>query len=137
VRDAIYDPFEYLMLRHKHGKLKTDFKQPLGKVAYHVACHQRVQNIGAKTREALSLVPDTQVEAIERCSGHDGTYGVRKQTFEIAMKLVKPVVTRVKKAEADHLTSDCVMAGHHIANGMGDGSESVHPISLLRKAYGI
>jgi len=137
VRDAIYDPFEYLMLRHRHGKLKTDFKQPLGKVAYHVACHQRVQNIGAKTREALSLVPDTQVEAIERCSGHDGTYGVRKQTFEIAMKLVKPVVTRVNKAGADHLTSDCVMAGHHIANGMGDGSESVHPVSLLRKAYGI
>ncbi len=137
VRDAIYDPFEYLMLRHKHGKLKTDFKQPLGKVAYHVACHQRVQNMGAKTREALSLVPETQVEAIERCSGHDGTYGVRKETFAIAVKLVKPVVTRVQQAQADHLTSDCVMAGHHIANVAGDGRESVHPISLLRKAYGI
>jgi Fe-S oxidoreductase len=137
VRDAIYDPFEYLMLRHKHGRLKTDFKQPLGKVAYHVACHQRVQNIGAKTREALSLVPETQVEAIERCSGHDGTYGVRKETFDIAVKLVKPVVTRVQQARADHLTSDCVMAGHHIANVAGDGRESVHPISLLRKAYGI
>ncbi len=137
VRDAIYDPFEYLMLRHKHGKLSTDFKQPLGKVAYHAACHQRVQNIGAKTREALSLVPGTQVEAIERCSGHDGTYGVRKETFGISMKLVKPVVARVQKAEADHLTSDCVMAGRHIANALGDGREAVHPISLLRKAYGI
>ena len=62
VRDHIYDPFEYLMLRHKEGRLKTDFKNPLGKVAYHVACHQRVQRIGMKTREALSLVPDTEVE---------------------------------------------------------------------------
>jgi glycerol-3-phosphate dehydrogenase subunit C len=137
VRDAMFDPLEYLVLRHRHGKLKTDFKQPLGKVAYHAACHQRVQNIGAKTREALLLVPDTQVDVIERCSGHDGTYGVRKETFEIAMKLVRPVVSRVKKAEADHLTSDCVMAGHHIANGMGEGAESAHPVSLLRKAYGI
>ncbi len=137
VRDAIYDPFEYLMLRHKDGKLKTDFKHPLGKVAYHAACHQRVQNIGPKTREALALVPDTQIEVIERCSGHDGTYGVRKETFEIAMKIVKPVVNRVKQAAADHYTSDCVMAGHHIANGLGDGSDSEHPISLLRKAYGI
>jgi Fe-S oxidoreductase len=137
VRDAIYDPFEYLMLRHKEGKLKTDFKQPLGKVAYHAACHQRVQNIGPKTREALSLVPGTQIEVIERCSGHDGTYGVRKETFDIAMKIAKPVVNKVKQAKPDHYTSDCVMAGHHIANGVGDGSDSEHPISLLRKAYGI
>ena len=137
VRAHIYDPFEYLMLRHRHGKLKTDFKHPLGKVAYHAACHQRVQNIGPKTREALTLVPDTQIEVIERCSGHDGTYGVRKETFEIAMKIVKPVANRVKQAAADHYTSDCVMAGHHIANGLGDGSDSEHPISLLRKAYGI
>ncbi len=50
VRDAMFDPFEYLMLRHKYGKLNTDFKNPLGKVSYHAACHQRVQRIGPKTR---------------------------------------------------------------------------------------
>ena len=52
-RDAFFDPFEYLMLRHKAGKLKTDFEQSLGKVAYQAACHQRVQNIGLKTRDVL------------------------------------------------------------------------------------
>lgn len=137
VRDHIYDPFEYLMLRHKEGKLKTDFKKPLGKVAYHVACHQRVQRIGMKTREALTLVPDTEVEAIERCSGHDGTYAVKKEYHEISMKLVRPVANRVKKAEPDHYTSDCIMAGHHIAHAIDDGSDVEHPISLLRKAYDI
>jgi glycerol-3-phosphate dehydrogenase subunit C len=54
VRGAMYDPFEYLMLRHKYGKLNTDFKQALGKVSYHAACHQRVQNIGPKTGECWS-----------------------------------------------------------------------------------
>ncbi len=137
VRDHIYDPFEYLMLRHKHGKLKTDFRNPLGKVAYHVACHQRVQRIGHKTREALSLVPDTEIEMIERCSGHDGTYAVKKEYHAISMKLVRPVANRVKKAEPDHYTSDCIMAGHHIAHAIDDGSDVEHPISLLRKAYGI
>ncbi len=78
VKAAFFDPFEYLMLRHKRGKLKTDFKKPLGKVAYHAACHQRVQNIGPKTKEILSLVPGTEVDIIERCSGHDGTYAVKK-----------------------------------------------------------
>jgi len=137
VKAAFFDPFEYLMLRHKEGKLKTDFKQSLGKVAYHAACHQRVQNIGQKTRDALALVPDTVVEIIERCSGHDGTYAVKKESHAAAMKIVKPVVGRVSQAKADHYGSDCAMAGHHIENAMKDGRAPEHPMTLLRRAYGI
>jgi len=137
VRQAIYDPFEYLLLRHKEGKLKTDFHMPLGKVAYHVACHQRVQNIGMKTRDVLQLVPDTTVIPIERCSGHDGTYAVKKEFHAISMKIARPVVNKVKQAAADHYSSDCPMAGHQIENGLQDGRKPEHPLTLLRKAYGI
>jgi Fe-S oxidoreductase len=137
VANAIFDIFEYLMIRHKHGKLKTDFKQGLGKVAYHAACHQRVQNVGQKTREILSLIPDTQVEIIERCSGHDGTYAVKSEFHEHAMKIGRPVVNKIKQLQADHYGSDCPMAGHHIENGLKDGRPPEHPISMLRKAYGL
>ena len=137
VKEAMYDPFEYLMLRHKEGKLKTDFKEPLGKIAYHVACHLRVQNIGMKTRDLLQMVQDTEVMPIERCSGHDGTYAVKKEYHDISMKIARPVVNKVKQAEADHYSSDCPMAGHQIENGLRDGSKPEHPLSLLRKAYGI
>ncbi|HEU0186800.1 MAG TPA: heterodisulfide reductase-related iron-sulfur binding cluster [Gallionellaceae bacterium] len=137
VKNAFYDPFEYLMLRHKEGKLNTDFGNPLGKVSYHAACHQRVQNIGQKTRETLALIPNTEVEIIERCSGHDGTYAVKKEFHAASMKIVKPVVERVQRAEPQHYGSDCAMAGHHIENGLKDGRAPEHPISLLRKAYGI
>jgi Fe-S oxidoreductase len=137
VRDNIYDPFEYLMLRHKHGLLQTDFKTSLGKIAYHVACHLRVQNIGMKTRELLQLVPDTVVEAIERCSGHDGTYAVKKEFHDVSMKICKPVVSRVEKAAAAHYCSDCPMAGHQIENGLNEPRVPEHPLKLLRQAYGI
>ncbi|MEN8177762.1 MAG: heterodisulfide reductase-related iron-sulfur binding cluster [Pseudomonadota bacterium] len=137
VAEAIFDIFEYLMIRNKHGKLNTDFEQGLGKVAYHAACHQRVQNVGQKTKELLSLIPDTQVEIIERCSGHDGTYAVKSEFHEHAMKIGRPVVNKVRQLEADHYGSDCPMAGHHIENGLRDGREPEHPISMLRKAYGI
>ncbi len=137
VKDAFYDPFEYLMLRHKKGKLNMEFKHPLGKVAYHAACHQRVQNVGQKTREALSLVPGSEVDIIERCSGHDGTYAVKKEFHAASMKIVKPVVSRVQADQADHYGSDCAMAGHHIENGLADGRAPEHPITLLRRAYGI
>jgi Fe-S oxidoreductase len=137
VRDSFFDPFEYLMERHRAGLLRTDFKHPLGKVAWHVACHQRVQKIGPKTREVLSLVPDTEIVAIERCSGHDGTYGVKKKTYALSRKIAKPVEDRVRQAEPDHFTSDCPMAASHIAHGLDDHPPAEHPLSLLRMAYGI
>jgi len=68
VQARTFDPFEYLMLRHKDGKLRTDFANSLGKVSYHVPCHLRVQRIGLKTRDALKLVPGTTIEVIERCT---------------------------------------------------------------------
>jgi glycerol-3-phosphate dehydrogenase subunit C len=137
VRNAIYDPFEYLMLRHRHGLLKTDFRESLGTVAYHVACHLRVQNIGMKTRDLLQLVPGTTVEAIERCSGHDGTYAVKREYHETSMKICRPVVNRVVRANATHYSSDCPMAGHQIENGLDSKKPPVHPLTLLRMAYGI
>ncbi len=137
VRDAIFDPFEYLMLRHKHALLKTDFKVPLGKIAYHVACHLRVQNLGMKTRDLLQLIPDTTVVPIERCSGHDGTYAVKSEFHETSMKICRPVVNSVKKAEAAHYSSDCPMAGHQIENGLDTGEAPEHPLTLLRMAYGL
>lgn len=137
VRKAFYDPFEYLMLRHKAGKLVTEFPVPLGKVAIHAACHQRVQNIGPKTRELLSLIPGTEVKGIERCSGHDGTYAVKREFHASAMKIVRPVVRQMQQFEPDHYGSDCAMAGRHIEHALADGSTAQHPITLLRKAYGI
>jgi Fe-S oxidoreductase len=137
VKRAFYDPFEYLMHRHAAGLFKTDFRNELGKVAWQAACHQRVQNIGPKTRDVLSLVPNTEVVTIERCSGHDGTYGVKKDTYEMSRKIARPVENRVKQAAPQHFTSDCVMAGAHIAHGLDDGTRAEHPITLIRKAYGI
>ena len=137
VKQRFFDPFEYLMQRQQAGLLKTDFKNTLGTIAWQVACHQRVQNIGPKTREVLALVPGTEITTIERCSGHDGTYGVKTATYPIARKIAKPVENRVKQADAAHFTSDCPMAGAHIAHGLDGSLHAEHPVSLLRQAYGI
>ena len=141
VRAAFFDPFEYLSLRNKAGLMNTEFPNRLGKVAYHVACHQRVQAIGPRTRELLELVPDTEVTMIERCSGHDGTYAVKSETYEKAMKIARPVVRRVADSGADSYGSDCPMAGRMIQHGLegkdGDAADAEHPITMLRRAYGL
>jgi Fe-S oxidoreductase len=139
IAKRIFDPFEYLMLRHRGGQLKTDFKKSLGKVSYHVPCHLRVQNLGLKTRDLLKLVPDTTVDVIERCSGHNGTYAVKKEFRAASMKIGRPVMTRVESAKPAHYTSDCPMAGHQIESGLQQmgGKEPEHPLKLLRIAYGL
>ncbi len=138
VQQSIFDPFEYLALRHKEELLNTDFKTSLGKISYHAPCHLRVQNMGNKTRDILNLVPDTEIELIERCAGHDGTYAVKEEFHEVSMKIARPVVNKIKKNEPNYFSSDCPLAGHHLANGIDQNKTSpTHPITLLRMAYGI
>lgn len=138
VQKAFFDPFEYLAIRNKGGELKTDFKQELGDISYQVACHQRVQRIGNKTRDILGLVPGTNVMPIERCSGHDGTYAVKKETYDKAVKIARPVVRKVQEQKAQHFTSDCPMANAHVAKLAGDAVKSNdHPMTLLSRAYGL
>lgn len=144
VKEAMFDPFEYLIARQKDGLLNTDFKRDLGKVSYHIPCHGRVQNIGRKTEEMFKLIGQkvsVKLNTVERCSGHAGTYGVKKPTHPVAMKIGKPVFRAMAKDEPDVISSDCALAGHHIAQGMAQAGTPAkalqHPLSLLRHAYGL
>jgi Fe-S oxidoreductase len=138
VKNAFYDPFEFLMALKKNGNLNTDFTESLGEIAYHIPCHQRVQNIGPKTKEVLELIPNTNISVIERCSGHDGTYAVKTEYHETSMKICRPIINKIEKSKIDHYISDCPMAGHQIDNGVENIKiRSESPFTLLREAYGI
>lgn len=141
VKEAMWDPFEYLIARSKDGLLNQDFKEELGHVSYHVACHSRVQNVGQKTAEALKLIPGTEVNVVERCSGHSGTWGVKKEFHPMAMKIGRPVFKSMAEESPNYISSDCQLAGHHIAQGMDElGLPKVsmaHPLTLMAKAYGL
>ena len=117
VAEAMFDPIEYLVQRDKDGLLRKDFKTPLGKVSYHVPCHSRVQNVGQKTREVLEWIPGTTVHTVERCAGHDGTYGVKSEFFANSMKIGRPVFRQMAETEPDYICSDCPIAGRRIEQG--------------------
>jgi len=146
VASAFWDPFEYLAARRRDGLLRTDFSRALGRVSYHIPCHDRVQNIGRKTEEVLKWLPGTEVATVERCSGHAGSWGVKKQFHATAMKIGRPVFRAMAEPRPDFISSDCQLAGHHIEQGIGqlkrDSADETlpklaHPITLVRMAYGI
>ncbi len=141
VKEAMWDPFEYFVARNRDGLLKTEFNHALGNVSYHIPCHSRVQNVGRKTADMLQMIPDTKINVVERCSGHAGTYGVKKEYHQMSMKIGKPVFKAMASESPDYISSDCQLAGHHIEQGFEVNglkkAEMAHPLSLLRKAYGI
>ncbi|MEI7426417.1 MAG: heterodisulfide reductase-related iron-sulfur binding cluster [Betaproteobacteria bacterium] len=141
VKEAMWDPFEYFISRKKDGLLNMDFSVPLGNVSYHVPCHSRVQNVGKKTAETLQMIPGTDVHVVERCSGHSGTWGVKKEFHAMAMKIGTPVFKNMATNEPDYISSDCQLAGHHIEQGMAEAglkaAQMEHPLSLVAMAYGL
>ncbi len=141
VSAAMFDPCEYLVLRGRDGLLKTDFKKPLGRISYHVPCHTRVQKIGRKTEEMLKMT-GAEVNTVERCSGHDGTWGVKSEYYAQSMKIGKPVFKAMAAGEPDYISSDCAIAARHILQGMTEAgnagtAQKAHPLTLIRLAYGV
>lgn len=132
---------EFVVAIAKAEGLKAELHALPAGVTLHQACHARAQNIGQKAAEMLRLIPDTQIDVIERCSGHGGTFGIMKDTHDVAMKIGRPVFREAsKQAEAGNLyvASDCPLAAKHIMQGMDDGDlgsdRSYHPIEILHKA---
>ncbi len=140
---ATFDIDEYVVdIAKKHG-LPEGMKPVDGGVSVHLACHARAQNMGPKAAEMLKLIPQTKVDVIERCSGHGGTFGVLKPTFEVAMKVGKPAARTANTQGNAHVVSDCPLAAKHLKQGMraldeaASPSEVAHPIELMAKAYGL
>ena len=141
---ATYDISEYIVdIADKEG-IAPGMIPIAGGVALHLACHARAQNMGAMGAEMLRIIPETDVSVIERCSGHGGSWGIKKGNFEIATKFARQTVKRTADAGKAFIASECPLAGKHIAQGFEklDGASheaprAFHPIELLAQAYGL
>jgi glycerol-3-phosphate dehydrogenase subunit C len=139
---ATKDIAEYLINLSKNPGLEKGL-QPLSEgVTIHIACHARAQNIGQKAAELLRLIPDIDLQVIERCSGHGGSWGVMVENFDVALKVGKPVAQQALKNQNRLVLSECPLAATHIRQGMEKLDKNVtvenaHPIEILAKAYGL
>jgi Fe-S oxidoreductase len=127
------DPMEFLAKLAVEGKLNKEFKTGAGKVNYHMPCHLRAQNIGYKTRDVLSLLPNTKVKVVEECSGHDGTWAMKKENFEASLKWGKRAFTQMAEGEPSVTCSDCPLAAIQIEQGTGH--RPLNPIQILARSY--
>ncbi|EJW20995.1 hypothetical protein IMCC14465_07910 [alpha proteobacterium IMCC14465] len=140
---ATRDISEYIVQIADKNGLPVGLQTIEGGIQVHLACHARAQNMGPKSADLLRLIPDADIGVIERCSGHGGTFGVMKDTHELAVKVGKPVARNVAKSEAKTIVSDCPLAAKHIVQGVEylDSSaklpEAAHPVEVFARAYGL
>jgi glycerol-3-phosphate dehydrogenase subunit C len=135
VAAATMDVMEFLDKLRREKKFDREFSEPLGKVAYHAACHLRAQKIGTPGARLLGLVPKTEVEIVEKCSAVDGTWGMKAQYYEMGRKYAQKLVRGIENAEPDVIVTDCPLSALRIDHE--NGREAIHPAEALARAYGM
>jgi Fe-S oxidoreductase len=134
VAESTQDLMEYLYHLARAKRMKRDFSESLGRVAYQAPCHLRHQNIGFRARDLLK-VTGAEVVLVDACSGVDGTWGMQARFHDTSMKVAEPMLERIRQAEPDHIATDCPLSALRIQEGLGRAA--VHPVVLLRHAYGL
>jgi glycerol-3-phosphate dehydrogenase subunit C len=135
VASRVFDLSEYLIRLKQRGKLNEDFVSPPGRVAYHQPCHLKYQAIGTRSIELLRLAAAEVVFIDKGCSGHDGTWAMKKEYFDLAQKVARGLHKGVKESQADIVATDCSLAGMQITQGTG--RKTIHPVEVLARAYGL
>jgi Fe-S oxidoreductase len=135
VAEHTFDASEYLMARHREQPLDTDFEgTTYQSILWHAACHYRAQQMGPKSLQLMELT-GANVAVVERCSGIDGTWGLRAENEKLARQVAKPLMERVRNSDAQLVAGDCHLA--NVAMREETGKQPVHPMQVLARAYGI
>ena len=127
------DLSEFLFERKKEGKFNREFQSTPGKVGYHLPCHLKAQNIGYRSRDMMKLIPGAQIQMVEQCSAHDGTFAMKKEFFPLSMLAGKKAFDEMQDTAANVLASDCPMAAIQFEQALG--TRPIHPIQVLARAY--
>jgi len=135
----VSDIDEYIVDIAKNEGLAEGLQEIDGGVTVHNACHARAQNMGNKARDMLKFIPNIKMDVVERCAGHGGTFGIMKETHDLAIKVGKPTSRQIKNKNNKYMASDCPLAGKHLKQLEADTSiandEALHPIELIAKSY--
>ena len=135
----VFDIDEYIVdIANKEG-LAPGLTEIDGGVTVHNACHARAQNMGIKARDMLKNIPNVKIDVVERCAGHGGTFGVMKETHDLAVKVGRPTARQIDNKKNKYMASDCPLAGKHLNQLSKDTEirhdEALHPIEIMAKAY--
>lgn len=144
VAGDVYDLSEFLLLLHERGELRTDFtawdslwKGRAAPLLYHAPCQQKAHHMGQPALDLFDLIPGLRVRLSDaQCCGIAGTYGLKVEKYDIAMKVGEPLFRQVNEFGTDlPVICDSETCRWQITHATG--AHSIHPIQVLAAAYGL
>jgi Fe-S oxidoreductase len=132
VRAKTFDLCEYLVKLAIEKKLDRSFASHPERISYHLPCHLKAQRIGFRSRDLLRMT-GAKVEMVERCSGMDGTWGMKKEYHEESLRIAGRLGTELLSSEPEVIATDCPLAAMQIE--AATGKQAFHPVQIVRAAY--
>lgn len=133
VAAAVADTNELLFQLRRQGVFNHDFRSSPRSVAYHVPCHLKAQGIGLRSRDLMRTIPETEVVTVDACTGHDGTWAMKKEFFALSMEVGARTFNALREAGAQIMATDCPLAAVQIEQATG--THPLHPLEVLARAY--
>jgi glycerol-3-phosphate dehydrogenase subunit C len=136
VSERVFDICEYLVRMHDRGELQTDFQAVPETVVYHAPCQQQGHGIGKPALDLFALVPELKVvESTANCCGVAGTYGLKREKYDIAMKVGSGLFAQIGETRPDEVVCDSETCRWQIQHATG--VRTVHPVEMLHRASGL
>jgi Fe-S oxidoreductase len=130
---AVVDPHELLWTLRQESTFSRDFRSTPGKVAYHVPCHLKAQQIGFRSRDLMRMIPGSEIATVDACTAHDGSWAMKTEFFDLSMKWGKKAFDGMRDAEPNVMATDCPLSAIQIEQATG--TRPIHPIEVLARAY--
>ena len=130
---AVVDPGEFLWSIRDEDRFDDGFASTPGNVSYHAPCHLRAQAVGFKGRDLLRRIPGVRPSTTMECCGHDGTYAMKTEGYEVSVRIGRKAFDGIASADAEVWATDCPLAAMQFAQHAD--RRPMHPMSILARAY--
>ncbi|HSK51132.1 MAG TPA: anaerobic glycerol-3-phosphate dehydrogenase subunit C [Clostridia bacterium] len=134
VSEATWDICEFLLDLHEQGRLDTGFGRLDEELPYHAPCQLRSHGIGLPAMDLFALVPGLRAVDLDHdCCGIAGTYGLKREKYDIAMRVGADLFRRIEESGATETACDSETCRWQIASATG--TKVRHPVEILAAAY--
>ncbi len=127
---AVKDISQFLVDLENKGGPRLEFGPVEKRFFYHQSCHTKAQGIGNPSAELVKLIPGLELATREqKCCGQAGTYGFKKEKYEISRRIGEKLFLDVEECAVDAIITDCGACGMQLAQGTG--KNVYHPMEIL------
>lgn len=132
--NASVDIHDFLYSLYLIGDFADSFEPLNTRIVYHDPCHLKSQNNKYGVKDLLKIIPGLVIAEIDdSCCGIAGTFGMKKENFDLSMKIGSKLFTEIETAKPEMVLSGCGTC--QIQINQGTGLEVIHPVTLLNQSF--